>query len=55
MRRVAARQGLRYDGSARQFQRQDFDRFDWIVAMDPDNRADLENSRRVRAAGTRSA
>lgn len=42
MRRVAARQGLRYDGSARQFQRQDFDRFDWIVAMDPDNRADLE-------------
>lgn len=42
MRRVAARHGLRYDGRARQFQRQDFERFDWIIAMDPDNRADLE-------------
>lgn len=42
MRRVAARRGLHYDGSARQFQRQDYDRFDWVIAMDPNNRADLE-------------
>ncbi len=38
MRRVAARHGLVYNGRARQFQRRDFDRFDWIVAMDRGNR-----------------
>ena len=41
MRRIAARYGLNYDGSARQFIRQDFDRFDWIIAMSPTNREDL--------------
>jgi protein-tyrosine phosphatase len=41
MRRVAARYGLHYDGSARQFTRQDYDRFDWIIAMSPTNREDL--------------
>jgi protein-tyrosine phosphatase len=41
MRRVAARRGLLYDGNARQFSSSDFDRFDLIVAMDQDNRANL--------------
>lgn len=41
MRRVAAQHGFKYDGRARQFQHQDFDRFDLIVAMDGNNRSDL--------------
>lgn len=41
MRKVAARHGFQYDHRARQFQRSDFDRFDWIIAMDRQNRADL--------------
>ena len=41
MRQVAARHGFHYDHRARQFQRGDFDRFDWIIAMDRQNRADL--------------
>lgn len=41
MRRVAAGYGLHYDGSARKFNRQDFDRFDLIIAMSPSNREDL--------------
>ena len=41
MRRVAARHGLNYDGRARQFQPDDFNRFDLIVAMDTDNYTDL--------------
>ena len=41
MRRVAARHGIRYDGSARQFLRDDFDRFDLIIAMDSENYREL--------------
>lgn len=41
MRRVAARHGLEYDGRARKFARQDFNRFDLIIAMSPTNREDL--------------
>ena len=41
MRAVAARRGLVYDGSARQFAPHDFDRFDLIIPMDQDNRANL--------------
>lgn len=41
MRRVAAQHGLVYDGKARQFVRSDFERFDWIIAMDIGNRRDL--------------
>jgi protein-tyrosine phosphatase len=41
MRRVAARRGLNYDGRARRFERQDFDRFDLIIPMDRDNRDHL--------------
>ena len=41
MRHVAAGRGLLYDGSARQFSPRDFDRFDLIIAMDQDNRANL--------------
>jgi protein-tyrosine phosphatase len=41
MRYVAARHGLQYDGSARKFSRRDFENFDLIIAMDPENRRDL--------------
>ena len=41
MRRIAAQHGLGYNGRARQFQRNDFDRFDMLVAMDTKNRSDL--------------
>jgi len=41
MRRVAARHGLLYDGQARQFKRDDFDRYDWIIPMDRENRDHL--------------
>lgn len=42
MRRVAASNGLVYDGRARQFSRRDFQRFDLIIAMDTDNLYNLE-------------
>lgn len=41
MRRVAARHGLSYKGRARQFQRQDLESFDLILAMDQDNYGEL--------------
>jgi len=41
MRRVAASHGFKYSGRARQFQQSDFDEFDWIIAMDSSNRANL--------------
>jgi protein-tyrosine phosphatase len=41
MRQVAAARGLSYTGRARRFNKEDFDRFDLIVAMDPGNREDL--------------
>lgn len=41
MVRVAARHGLHYTGSARQFKQEDFARFDLIIPMDRDNRAHL--------------
>ncbi|HEX6303580.1 MAG TPA: hypothetical protein VFZ76_05275, partial [Anaerolineales bacterium] len=41
MRRVAARYGLHYDGRARKFTPQDFDRFDLIIPMSPNNRDDV--------------
>ena len=43
MRQVAAERGLRYDGRARQFKREDMDRFDLILAMDRDNWAHLKS------------
>jgi len=46
MRRVAAAHGFRYDGRARQFQPSDFEKFDWIIAMDTSNRADLRRMAR---------
>jgi protein-tyrosine phosphatase len=42
MRQVAARQGFKYSGRARQFQPHDFDSFDLIIAMDESNRRNLE-------------
>ncbi len=41
MRRVAASHGLEYSGRARQYQPEDFERFDLIVAMDNTNRINL--------------
>ncbi len=42
MRRVAAQHDLEYDGRARQFQKSDFEKFDLIIAMDTENRANLQ-------------
>lgn len=41
MRSVAESHGLKYDGQARQFKREDFDDFDLIIAMDLENFNDL--------------
>jgi protein-tyrosine phosphatase len=41
MRKVAAARGLNYDGRARRFTRQDFDRYDLVLAMDANNQEDL--------------
>ena len=41
MRRVAASHGFKYGGEARQVQLQDFEGFDWLIAMDISNRAKL--------------
>jgi protein-tyrosine phosphatase len=49
MRRVAAQGGLVYDGRARQFSARDFKRFDLIIAMDQDNRANLIYQARTQA------
>lgn len=38
---VAAQNGLHYGGTARQVNRRDFDDFDYLIAMDRDNRAML--------------
>jgi len=42
MRQVAARRGFKYDGRARQFKQSDFEKFDLIIAMDTENRANLK-------------
>jgi protein-tyrosine phosphatase len=41
MRQVAANRGFTYSGRARKFAAGDYDRFDWIIAMDESNRSDL--------------
>lgn len=41
MRQVAKRHGLVYDGRSRQFQDDDFEKFDLVFAMDRENRYDL--------------
>lgn len=55
MRRVAAEHGLEYTGRSRQFKPQDFAKFDWIIALDTNNRFDLmrmaktsENQQKIR-------
>jgi protein-tyrosine-phosphatase len=45
---VARRNGVLLDGSARQVESHDFERFDWIIAMDRSNLRDLESMRRQR-------
>lgn len=42
MREVARKRGLEYSGSARQFQPEDFEQFDLVIAMDQDNRRQLQ-------------
>ena len=42
MRQVAAERGLVYSGRAKQFKRDDFARFDLIIAMDKANRQSLQ-------------
>jgi protein-tyrosine phosphatase len=42
MRAVAAQRGLAYDGRGRQFKREDFSNFDLILAMDIENKRDLD-------------
>jgi len=42
MLRVASKHGLNYDGRARQFHKSDFEKFDLIIAMDTENRANLQ-------------
>jgi protein-tyrosine phosphatase len=56
MRQTLVRRGIPVEGRARQFQREDFERFDLILTMDEDNRAgvlslavDDEERNRVRA------
>lgn len=41
MRRVAAQNGLQYNGRAKQFRVEDFDRFDLIVPQDQENLRNL--------------
>ncbi len=41
-RRVLQQHNIAYQGQARQFDRHDFDRFDYIIALDDGNLADLE-------------
>lgn len=47
MRRVAGRRGLVYDGRARQFEPQDLERFDLIIAMDAENASNVLRSART--------
>jgi protein-tyrosine phosphatase len=49
MRQVAAGRGFVYDGRARQFEANDFARFDWVIAMDASNRMTLESMARSEA------
>lgn len=42
MRQVAKQKGFHYGGRSRQFSRDDFDKFDLIIAMDKSNQALLE-------------
>lgn len=42
MRQVAARYGFEYSGRARQVKADDFEKFDWIIAMDSSNRTALQ-------------
>ena len=51
MTRAAARRGYVLEGSARQIEADDFDRFDLIVAMDSDNLADIHRAARRRGGG----
>jgi protein-tyrosine phosphatase len=48
-RSAAARRGITVDGRARQFLATDFDEFDYVLAMDRSNLAELEELRSERA------
>ncbi len=48
MRQVASQRGFEYTGQARQFRREDLDRFDLIIAMDKANLRYLSSMTRTR-------
>ncbi len=48
MRRVAASHGFKYSGRARQFEHQDFENFDLVIAMDASNKSDLLHMAKTR-------
>jgi protein-tyrosine phosphatase len=50
---AAARRGIRLSGAARAFTAADFERFDYVIAMDTDNHADLAAMARTGAARSR--
>jgi protein-tyrosine phosphatase len=43
MREAAARRGIAMNGSARQVRLEDLNGFDWVLVMDDDNLADVED------------
>jgi protein-tyrosine phosphatase len=51
MRQVASQRGFEYTGQARQFQREDLDRFDLIIAMDKANLRYLSSRAQTREQG----
>jgi len=53
MRRAAAEAGVQLAGRARQFQQTDFEKFDYILAMDESNYADLLEQARTPQAGAK--
>ena len=52
-RREAASRGVELPSRARQFVRSDFDRFDYVLAMDSDNLAELRNLAKKADSGAR--
>ena len=54
MRKVALGKGYEYSGRARQFKREDLDRFDLIIVMDRSNQRNLQDLVQAADQGKRS-
>jgi protein-tyrosine phosphatase len=52
-RQAAARRGIRLEGCARQFRPSDWERFDYVLAMDASNKDDLEATMSGRSHGSK--